>query len=42
MDPFDVFDAGRMTIATDPSGAHFGVWQAGQHIGAQLANDPGR
>ena len=41
MDPFDVFDAGRMTIATDPSGAHFGVWQANQHIGAQLANDPG-
>ena len=22
MDPFDVFDAGRMTIATDPTGAH--------------------
>jgi uncharacterized protein len=41
LDPFDVFDAGRMTIATDPTGAHFGVWQANQHIGAQLANDPG-
>jgi predicted enzyme related to lactoylglutathione lyase len=41
MDPFDVFDAGRMTIATDPTGATFGVWQADQHIGAQLANDPG-
>ena len=41
MDPFDVFDAGRMTIATDPTGATFGVWQANQHIGAQLANDPG-
>ena len=41
MDPFDVFDAGRMTIATDPTGATFGVWQAGRHIGAQLANDPG-
>ena len=22
MDPFDVFDAGRMTIATDPSGSN--------------------
>jgi predicted enzyme related to lactoylglutathione lyase len=41
MDPFDVFDAGRMTIASDPTGATFGVWQADQHIGAQLANDPG-
>jgi uncharacterized protein len=41
MDPFDVFDAGRMTIATDPTGATFGVWQANRHIGAQLANEPG-
>ena len=41
MDPFDVFDAGRMTIAQDPTGATFGVWQAGRHIGAELANDPG-
>ena len=41
MDPFDVFDAGRMTIAQDPTGATFGVWQAGEHIGAQLANEPG-
>ncbi|MGE5689245.1 MAG: VOC family protein, partial [Pseudomonadota bacterium] len=36
MDPFDVFDSGRMTIAVDPTGAAFGVWQAGTHIGAQL------
>jgi uncharacterized protein len=41
MDPFDVFDAGRMTIAQDPTGATFGVWQASRHIGAELANDPG-
>ena len=41
VDPFDVFDAGRMTIAQDPTGAIFGVWQAGRHIGAELANDPG-
>ena len=41
VDPFDVFDAGRMTVATDPTGATFGVWQANQHIGAQLANEPG-
>ena len=30
VDPFDVFDAGRMTIAQDPTGATFGVWQAGR------------
>jgi uncharacterized protein len=41
MEPFDVFDAGRMVFAQDPTGAAFGVWQAGEHIGAQLANEPG-
>jgi predicted enzyme related to lactoylglutathione lyase len=41
MDPFDVFDSGRMTVAQDPTGAAFGVWQAGTHPGAQLANEPG-
>ena len=41
VDPFDVFDAGRMTVAQDPTGAVFAVWQAGAHIGAQLANEPG-
>ena len=25
----------------DPTGATFGVWQAKEHIGAQLANEPG-
>jgi predicted enzyme related to lactoylglutathione lyase len=41
MDPFDVFDSGRMTVAQDPTGAVFGVWQAKEHIGAGLANEPG-
>ena len=41
MDPFDVFDAGRMTIASDPAGAFFGVWQAGNHAGSQLRGEPG-
>ena len=41
MDPFDVFDSGRMTVAQDPTGAAFGVWQAKQHIGAELANEHG-
>jgi predicted enzyme related to lactoylglutathione lyase len=41
MEPFDVFDSGRMTFAADPAGAMFGVWQAGTHIGAQLRGEPG-
>ncbi len=40
-EPFDVFDAGRMTVAQDPTGAVFGVWQAGAHHGAELANEHG-
>lgn len=38
--PFDVMDAGRMTMIQDPTGAAFGVWQPGNHIGAQLVNVP--
>jgi predicted enzyme related to lactoylglutathione lyase len=41
VEPFDVFDAGRMAVAADPSGAVFGVWQARAHIGARLAKEPG-
>jgi uncharacterized protein len=37
----DVMDAGRLLIAVDPGGARFGVWQARQHTGIQLANEPG-
>jgi uncharacterized protein len=40
-EPFDVFESGRMVVAQDPTGALFGVWQAGEHHGAQLANEPG-
>jgi predicted enzyme related to lactoylglutathione lyase len=39
--PMDVLDAGRMLAAADPAGAVFGVWQAGAHRGAGLANEPG-
>ncbi|HWE56281.1 MAG TPA: VOC family protein, partial [Acidimicrobiales bacterium] len=39
--PGDVGDLGRMAMAADPSGAIFGVWQAGTHIGAGLTNEPG-
>jgi uncharacterized protein len=41
MEPMDVFDAGRMVLAQDPAGAVFGVWQAKEHIGAELATEPG-
>jgi predicted enzyme related to lactoylglutathione lyase len=40
VEPFDVSDAGRMCMLSDPSGAVFGVWQAGEHKGAQLVNEP--
>jgi predicted enzyme related to lactoylglutathione lyase len=41
MEPFDVFDSGRMTVAQDPTGAVFGIWQANQHHGAQVTREPG-
>ncbi len=39
--PFDVSDFGRMLVAADPQGAAFGVWEARDHIGAQVVNEPG-
>lgn len=41
MEPTDVDPHGRMVIATDPTGATFGLWQAGGHLGAELAQEPG-
>jgi uncharacterized protein len=37
----DVGPLGRMFIAADPTGAVFGVWQAGNHPGAGITNEPG-
>ncbi|MEQ4564631.1 VOC family protein [Paenarthrobacter sp. CAP02] len=39
--PFDVMDSGRMALAVDSAGAVFGVWQAGNHIGAERVNEHG-
>jgi len=39
--PGDVGPLGRMFVAADPTGAAFGVWQAGTHIGAGITNEPG-
>jgi uncharacterized protein len=41
MEPFDVMDAGRMAVFTDPEGAMFCVWQAKQNKGAQIVNEHG-
>jgi predicted enzyme related to lactoylglutathione lyase len=39
--PFDVMNAGRMAVFTDPEGAAFCVWQAKEHTGARIVNEPG-
>jgi predicted enzyme related to lactoylglutathione lyase len=41
MEPFDVMDAGRMAVFSDPAGAAFCVWQAKAHRGARVVNEPG-
>ena len=41
MEPFDVMDAGRMAVFTDPEGAAFCVWQAKGHKGARIVNEHG-
>jgi uncharacterized protein len=41
MEPFDVMDAGRMAVFTDPEGAAFCVWQAKELMGAKVVNEPG-
>jgi predicted enzyme related to lactoylglutathione lyase len=41
VEPFDVFEAGRMAVCSDPEGAMFSVWQAKANIGAQVVNVPG-
>jgi predicted enzyme related to lactoylglutathione lyase len=40
-EPFDFLDACRMAVCTDPEGAAFRVWEAREHRGARLVNDPG-
>ena len=41
MPPMDVMDAGRMAVATDPTGAFFMIWQPKGSIGAEFVNEPG-
>ncbi len=41
MEPFDVMDACRLAFCTDPEGAAFGLFEAKEHRGAELVNEPG-
>jgi predicted enzyme related to lactoylglutathione lyase len=40
-EPFDVPNAGRMAVLTDPEGAVFCIWQAREFKGARVVNEPG-
>jgi len=39
--PLDVFDAGRMAVLQDPTGAVFAVWEARRNIGLGVIDEPG-
>ena len=40
-EPFDVFDAGRVLVAQDPTGTVFALWEPRTQIGAQVFGEPG-
>lgn len=40
MPPMQVMSAGNMAILSDPTGAAISVWKAGDHIGAEVCNEP--
>jgi uncharacterized protein len=40
-EPFELMDAARVAAFTDPEGAAFWVWEAREHKGARIVNDPG-
>lgn len=39
--PFDVFEAGRMTVFADPTGARAALWQPRAHSGAAIVGELG-
>ncbi|QEV20706.1 VOC family protein [Streptomyces alboniger] len=39
--PITAGKAGRMAIASDPTGAVFGLWQAARHLGSAVVGEPG-
>lgn len=40
-EPFDVMSHGRMAVIQDPTGAYFSVWEAKDHHGASIIDEPG-
>jgi len=40
-DPFDVMEAGRMAVVTDPEGAAICIWEPNQHRGSKIVNEHG-
>ena len=40
-EPFDVMDAGRMSVLEDPTGAVLAFWTPKKNIGASVKNEPG-
>ncbi len=40
LEPFDVFEFGRMSVIQDPAGAVFGLWESKLHTGAGIVGEP--
>lgn len=40
-EPMQVGSFGQMAVCTDPTGGSFAVWQAGEHIGFGVTDEPG-
>ncbi len=41
VEPMQVMEAGTMAFVAHPAGGYVGIWQPGNHIGAELVNEPG-
>jgi uncharacterized protein len=41
VEPMDVAPYGKMTIALDPQGNMFGLWESAEHTGVRTYNEPG-
>lgn len=41
VEPMDVMNFGRMAVAVDTNGSPFSIWQAIDHIGCGIYNEPG-
>ncbi len=36
----NTISGGRVAVARDPGGAHFGIWESGSHTGAAIVDEP--